>query len=189
MLHVVGQLLHVAGEAHNDPVTVAHMFVVHDLRAVLLKGAANIRDRALDATVMADAIARAVPLPHQEAQPELARLGILVEREPGRIRAPVLAAVQHVDQRLTRRQTRVTVLEHHARYPAHARRSHSVVPKAPDHTMNQGLGAPILRYHAPSLRKIRPCPTRRRRTGSSSTTRRPGPAIQCSSSTNSLAIS
>ena len=128
VLHVVGQLAHVAREPHNHPVAVARVLVVDDLGPVILQRLPDAGDRGLGAAVVTDAIAvtgaRAVLvlLLDKKSQPQLALARFLVERKTGRIRTPVLAAVQHVDQRPTRRQTRLPMLEHHARYPAHARR-------------------------------------------------------------------
>src|SRR5262249_23495585 len=90
LLHVVGELLQIAVELHVDAVADADPFLLDDAR---LEGGEPVLDPADGGLGL---VARA----DDEAQAELARNRIVVEGEAGRIRAAMLAAIEHVDQRL-----------------------------------------------------------------------------------------
>ena len=61
------------------------------------------------------------PSPTKKRRTQLAVHGVAVEGEAGRIRAAMLAAVQHVDEGAAGRLDPAAVLEHDSRDPAHGR--------------------------------------------------------------------
>src|SRR5262249_37339213 len=67
-------------------------------------------------------------LADDEAQAQLARHRIMVERESGRIRSAMLTAIEHVDERFTDLGSRTTLLKQNAGYTAHGRRSSTRLP-------------------------------------------------------------
>ena len=94
LLDGVGELLHVAVELDGQLVVVAGPLLGDDLGALAGHRLGDAGDRGF----------RLLPLADEEAQPQPPFLLPGVEGEPGRVRAAVLAAVEHVDQGLTRAQ-------------------------------------------------------------------------------------
>jgi guanylate kinase len=90
MLHLEGELLQIAVELDQHREGRAALLLFHDLGLEL-------GELGLDAL---DGHLGHIALSHDEAQAQVARHRVAVEREAGGIGAAVLAAVQHVDQRL-----------------------------------------------------------------------------------------